>query len=138
MILRQTMQQNDTPKDAFGDTMVYVESYGDYLPKSENIPQTNGFVSGISHNGEIYCVECAIDMGIVKRIDGELLASVDGELMPIEKSPWTGKVLKRHETDTLYHCGSHKECINSIKGENHPYDHDEPIGIGINEKTIQH
>ena len=133
-----TMQQSETPTDAFGDKMVFVDPYGDYLPKSENIPKTDGFVSGITHDGEIYCIDCAIDMGIVEKVDGEIMANVDGETIPTEKAPWTGKVLKTHETDTLMHCGCHSECLNAVKGENHPYNHNEPIGIGINEKTIQH
>lgn len=134
------MQKQDKPTDAYDDPMVFVESYGDYLPNSANIPTQrprNG-VSGISHDGEIYCIDCALDMDLIELVDGEIMAKVDGETMPCRKAPWTGKVLSRHETTTQYHCGRHSDCVNAVDGENHPYNHTEPIGIGIKEKVIEH
>jgi hypothetical protein len=134
--------QKEKPTDEYGDTMSFVESYGDYLPNSDNIPTQpprNG-VSGISHNGDIYCIDCAKDMDLIEIVDGEIMALVDGEtaLVPTEKAPWTSKVLSHHETTTQYHCGRHSECVNAVDGENHPYNHTEPIGIGIDEKVIEH
>jgi len=134
------MQKQETPTDAYGDPMVFVESYCDYLPKSANIPTQpprNG-VSGISHNGDIYCIDCAKDMDLIKIVDGEIMAKVDGELIPTEKAPWTGIVLRSSETMTQYHCGRHSDCCNAVDGENHPYDHTELIGIGIEEKVLEH
>jgi len=121
--------------------MVFVNSYGGYLPKSEHIPtdtvRSSG-VSGITHDGEIYCVDCAIDMELVKYQDGKLFAVVDEKLVQFNKAPWTGVVLPTHETQTQLHCGKHSECVNSLQGWEHPYNHEEKIGIGIKESTIKH
>jgi hypothetical protein len=126
------MSQSETPTDAFGDSMVWIDSYGDYLPQSENIPTApvQDGVSGVTHDGEIYCVDCAIESGIIER--SELS---DGST---RDKPWTGVVLPSYETDTLHHCGSHAACVNALDGDEHPYNHDEPVGIGIEERPIQH
>lgn len=131
--------ENDTPKDAFGDEMVFAESYGGYLPKSENIPTDNGYngISGISHNGDIYCVDCALEMGIVDKENGDLKAVVEGEKMSFDKAPWTGVVSPSSETQSQYHCGCSGNCVNAISGDNHPYNHNESIGVGIEEKVIE-
>lgn len=126
------MSTQDTPTDAYGDCMVWIDSYGGHLPKSENIPQTRPQkgVTGITHDGEIYCVDCAIDMGIINKSDLDKHSS--------ELGPWTGVVLPSYETDTIMHCGNHDSCLNVVDGNDHPYNHDHTIGIGINETAIQH
>jgi len=126
--------------DSFGDDMVWVDSYSGFLPNSDNIPTapTRNGVSGISHDGEIYCVDCAIDMGLVEIHDGDIMALVDRKLTPTEKAPWTAVVLPSHETMTQMHCGRHDHCQNAVDGENHPYNHDCEIGIGIKEKVLKH
>lgn len=137
---KTTMTENDTPKDAFGDEMVFVESYGGYLPKSENITTHSGYngVSGITHDGDIYCVDCALEMGIVdKDENGDLKAVVEGEKIPFEKAPWTGVVLPSSETQMQYHCGKHSNCVNAISGDDHPYNHNESIGVGIEERVSE-
>jgi hypothetical protein len=128
------------PTDAFRDEMTYVESYDGYLPKSKNIPTetVRHGVSGISHDGDMYCLDCAIDMGIVAIDDGEVVALVDGEITPTEEAPRTGVVLPSYESDTQMHCGQHKECINAVSGRNHPYNHSLDIGVGIEETILQH
>jgi hypothetical protein len=125
-------QTDDTPTDAYGDEMVFVDSYGGHLPRSANIPtaRTQHGVSGVTHDGEIYCVDCAIEMGLIDRDDLDKHSA--------DLGPWTGLVLPSYETDTLYHCGRHKQCVNSVSGENHPYNHEHDIGIGIEERAIQH
>lgn len=124
--------QTETPTDAFGDPMVFVDSYGDYLPQSDNIPtaRVRQGVSGVTHDGEIYCIDCAISMGLIEQSD---LGKHSREL-----GPWTGLVLPSYETDTIMHCGCHDDCLNSVSGENHPYNHDCEIGVGIEERAIQH
>jgi len=137
---KQTDVSTDVPTDSFGDKMRFADAYGDYLPKSENIPKTrprNG-VTGITHDGEIYCIDCAKKLDLVTENGGKLQAKVDGKTMSFKKAPWTGIVLTRYETDTIMHCGCHKKCENTVEGENHPYNHDSKIGIGINEKAIMH
>jgi len=132
------MNQETIPKDSFGEEMEYVESYGDYLPKSENIPTDSGYngVSGITHDGDMYCVDCALDMGIITKDNGELKAVVEGEKIPFEKAPWTGVVLPSYETMAQNHCGRHSECLNAV--DDHPYNHSEKIGIGIEETVLEH
>lgn len=126
--------------DSFGNDMVWVDSYSGFLPNSEHIPTAtvrNG-VSGITHDGDIYCLDCAIDMGIVTRENGEIKAIVDGETMDTRKAPWTGVVLPSYESMTQSHCGCHGDCINAVDGENHPYNHDCEIGIGIKQRVLEH
>jgi hypothetical protein len=126
------MSTQETKTDAFGDEMVWIDSYGDFLPKSDNIPtaRVRQGVSGVTHDGEIYCVDCAIAMEL---IDSSDLSKHDSEL-----GPWTGLVLPSYETDTIHHCGRHSDCLNAVSGANHPYNHDCEIGIGIEERAIQH
>lgn len=126
------MSQNETPTDAFGDSMVWIDSYRGHIPRSDNIPTApvQDGVSGVTHEGEIYCVDCAIDMGIIER--SELS---DGSTRNMR---CTGVVLPSTETDTLYHCGCHADCVNALDGDEHPYNHNEPVGIGIEERPIQH
>jgi len=136
------MNETETPPaDSFGDEMVWVGSYQGHLPRSDNIetaPIQNG-VSGISHDGDIFCVDCAKGMGLVaETTDGSLVALVDEEQMSFAVAPRTGIVLPSHESDTQYHCGLHKHCCNSLDGDEHPYNHDLLVGIGIEQKIIQH
>jgi len=123
------MSTQEVPTDAYGDRKVWIESYGDYLPKSDNIPYgpTKNGVSGITHDGEIYCIDCAIQT--------DLIDPTDLSEMRLDK-PWTGLVHPWTETDMIHHCGRHEHCENSTT--DHPYDHEEPIGIGIKERAIQH
>jgi hypothetical protein len=140
MIITMTQEEIPAKTDSFGDKMVYVDSYGDYLPKSENIPQTQQQfgVTGITHDGAIYCLDCAQDMGLITIEDNEVLVQCDNGKKKPRNSPWTGIVLPSYETSTILHCSCHKNCINAVDGKNHPYNHDEPIGIGIQERTYKH
>ena len=136
------MTQEEIPAktDSFGDKMIWIDEYGNHLPKSENIPQTTKKhgVTGITHDGCMYCVDCAEDMGLITIEDNEIWVNCnDGKKKP-RNSPWTGIVLPSYETMTIHHCSNHKHCINSIEGKNHPYTHNEPIGIGIQERTYKH
>lgn len=134
------MQEHETPTDSFGNDMIWADSYNGFLPKSEHIPTTSSQygVSGVTHDGDIYCVDCARDMGLIEVHDGEIKAFVDGEVIPTEKAPLTGVTLPSHESQTQMHCGRHSECLNSVDGDSHPYNHDYSIGIGIENKIIEH
>jgi hypothetical protein len=129
-----------TKTDSFGDKMIFVGEYNDHLPKSENIPQTQQQfgVTGITHDGEIFCLDCARDMDIVTIEDNEIWVNCDNSKKKPRNSPWTGVVLPSYETSTILHCGNHKHCINAVDGKNHPYNHNGTIGIGINERTYKH
>ena len=134
------MSEEETPKDAFDKPMVWVDSYNVHLPKSDNIPvsSTVNGVSGITHDGEIYCVGCALEMGLVEQKDGEIYANVEGELVRPRKAPSTGIVLPSYESQIQMHCSRDEHCVNSVSGEDHPYTHDCDIGIGIDARTIEH
>lgn len=105
------------------------ESYGDFLPHPDEVPKAYSVgygIVGVSHDGDIYCPECAIDMGLLFKEDGVWTTLNDG---------WTGIVDSRSETDSLYHCGNNEDCLDALDGDEHPYDHDKPVGIGIDESV---
>jgi len=140
MIIITMTQEIQEKTDSFGDKMVFVDSYGGFLPKSENIPQTQQQfgVTGITHDGDMYCIECAQDMGLITIEDNEIFVNCDDGKKKPHNSPWTGVVLPSYETMTIHHCGNHKHCINAVNGDKHPYNHNDTIGIGINERAYKH
>lgn len=146
--------------------MVWVDSYQGFLPQSRNVetaPVEDG-ISGITHDGDCYCLDCAKEMNLVtirneaSNMFEERLAALvkvekrtfDQEGEPtgdtrttlvtkdFDQAPWTGAISPHYESMTQYHCGRGKDCCNALSPEDHPYNHDVPVGIGIEQQVLEH
>lgn len=132
--------EHEIPTDYFGNEMAFVESYGRHLPESDHIPTADGWhgITGITHDGDMYCLDCAEDMDIIEITHNRCYAKVDGELVIPKDALWTGIVQSTHETDVQHHCGRGADCLNAVEGSDHPYNHDCKVGIGIEQRVLQH
>jgi len=76
-------------------------------------------VAGYALNGDIYCVDCTKDMTEADEFDRlQNDTHRDG-----------GPVFRSSETETQWHCGRDKDCLNATT--EHEYPHGHPVGQPI-------
>lgn len=103
-------------------------------------------VAAIDVNGERYCLDCAkdvldcrevtyqLDNGDWKTVEnarGERIVRklINGDIYTLSMG---GTVLRNSvDNGSTWHCGRHTDCLNAIDGEDHGYDHNEPIGVKL-------
>lgn len=83
-------------------------------------------VAGYAIDGDIYCVDCAREM-----TDEE-----EYEKLQNDTHEAGGPVFYDTETESQYHCGRHKDCVNSTT--EHLYGHNEEVGQPIEETVLDY
>lgn len=71
------------------------------------------------------------DWKTVENVRGERIVRklINGDIYTLSSG---GVVLRNSVHDgSTWHCGRHSECLNAIDGEDHGYDHNEPIGVKL-------